>query len=179
MLKKQTVWLLTMLSLMIVLSVYYMTQEPGDLAFVNKGEENDATEKTVTTGEEANVDVVPGGNELFAALRLEVQEKRDKKLDRLDDVLASSTASVEEKKQATDEMDQLDQLQSKEGILEEVILASAEYQDVFVRADDGKVFVHVQGDELSNSEVLNIMQLVHDELGDVTVTVVPEPMTES
>ncbi|MDY0396479.1 hypothetical protein RWE15_21865 [Virgibacillus halophilus] len=38
MLKKQTVWLLTMLSLMIVLSVYYvMSPNNDDLAYVNDG----------------------------------------------------------------------------------------------------------------------------------------------
>ena len=29
-LKKQTVWLLTMLSLVVVLSVYYVTSDPGE-----------------------------------------------------------------------------------------------------------------------------------------------------
>jgi len=179
MLKKQTVWLLTMLSLMIVLSVYYMTQKPGDFAYMNTGEEENATEETATTGEETNVDITPGENELFAALRLEVQDERSKKLDRLDDVVANSSASVEEKKKAYDEMDAIEQLNTKEMILEETILASAEYQDVLVRADGDKVFVHVQAEELSKTEVVNIMQMVRDELGEKVVTVVPEPMTES
>ena len=179
MLKKQTVWLLTMLSLMIVLSVYYMTQEPGEFAFMNKGDESNATEETVPAGEDADIDVTTGENELFAALRLEVLDERSTKLERLDNVLASSTASVEEKKQATDEMDAIQNLKSKEGILEDTILASAEYQDVLVRAEADKVFVHVQVDELSKTEVVNIMQMVRDELGEITVQVIPEPMTES
>jgi len=38
MLKKQTVWLLTMLSLMVVLSVYYMTSPNSeDLAYIDNG----------------------------------------------------------------------------------------------------------------------------------------------
>lgn len=35
MLKKQTVWLLTMLSLMIVLSVYYMMSDQEDIAYID------------------------------------------------------------------------------------------------------------------------------------------------
>jgi stage III sporulation protein AH len=178
MLKKQTVWLLTMLSLMIVLSVYYMTANPNDLAYVNT-DDDPATEETsseTTTGE--NISVTPGGNELFAALRLEVLDERSMKKDRLEDVLASSTASVEEKKQATEEIDAIEQMGTKENILEESILASAEYQDVLVRADGDTVHVHVQAKELSKSEVVNIMQMVRDEFGKLTVDVIHEPLTE-
>jgi stage III sporulation protein AH len=181
MLKKQTVWLLTMLSLMIVLSVYYMTQEPGDLAFMNKGNGDALTEETSkeTTGEETDINVAPGGNELFAAMRMQVQDERSMKKDRLGEIVASSTASVEEKKQAYDQMDAIDQVGTKEMVLEERILAEAEYQDVLVRHDGTQVHVHVQVDELSKSEVVNIMQMVRDEFGDITVNVDLQPMTES
>ena len=52
MMKKQTVWLLTMLSLMIVLSVYYMMSDTDDLAFIQTGEEmNQIDENEATDGE--------------------------------------------------------------------------------------------------------------------------------
>ena len=49
-LKKQTVWLLTMLSLVVVLSVYYITspeQQQNVLAAVDQEEENDHSVETV------------------------------------------------------------------------------------------------------------------------------------
>ncbi|ALX48047.1 SpoIIIAH-like family protein [Lentibacillus amyloliquefaciens] len=184
MLKKQTVWLLTMLSLMIVLSVYYMTSpgNSGDLAYVDQGEE--ASEETASSEnaegdaseDDANAEVTDISNvsedELFTTIRMEIQSERSEEKDRLNDVVASSTASTEEKNQARDEMNQLDDISSKESILEESILAAADYNDVLVRHEDGKVLVHVKETEkLSNSEVVNIMQMVRDEFGDITVDV--------
>lgn len=182
MLKKQTVWLLTMLSLMIVLSVYYMTSNPGDLAYMNT--DNDAgteeTSKESASADESSVPVISGANDLFAALRLEVQEERSKKIDRLEDIVASSTASAEEKNQAYDEIDTIDKVYSKEMILEETILDSAEYQDVLVRTDGDVVHVHVQlVEELTPTEVVNIMQMVRDEFGEIPVNVIKQPATES
>ncbi|MBC5637173.1 SpoIIIAH-like family protein [Ornithinibacillus sp. BX22] len=182
MLKKQTVWLLTMLSLMIVLSVYYMTSNPGDLAYMNTDDDADTEEATneSTPANGSNVNVVSEANDLFAALRLEVQEERSKKKDRLEDIVASSTASAEEKNQAYEEIDTIDKVYSKEMILEETILDSAEYQDVLVRTDGDVVHVHVQlVEELTPTEVVNIMQMVRDEFGEIPVNVIQQPATES
>ncbi|WP_143588935.1 SpoIIIAH-like family protein, partial [Terribacillus halophilus] len=82
MLKKQTVWLLTMLSLLIVLSVYYMTSPNGDeLAFINDSAEENGTSTTSgdsgekpDTGEKGEADVTtePANvDELFASIRME------------------------------------------------------------------------------------------------------------
>ncbi|QKY69300.1 SpoIIIAH-like family protein [Lentibacillus sp. CBA3610] len=188
MLKKQTVWLLTMLSLMIVLSVYYMTSPDngGDLAYFDQGENTseeaastDTSEDEATEGEQdANVDDISnlGEDQLFTTIRMEIQDERSQSKDRLNDVVASSSASVEEKNEARDEMNQLDEISRKESVLEESIIAAADYSDVLVRHEDDKVLVHVkQTEQLSNSEVVNIMQMVRDEFGDVTVDVDYQP----
>lgn len=180
MLKKQTVWLLTMLSLMIVLSVYYMTADPNDFAYINSGDDDTEEASGDTTGStDSAVNVTPGGNELFATIRMETMDERGKKLERLEAIVASSNATPEEKKQAYNEIDAIDAMSNKETILEESILASAEYQDVLVRNDGDVVHVHVQVDELSKTEVVNIMQMVRDEFGDMTVDVIHEAPTES
>ncbi|SFD53034.1 stage III sporulation protein AH [Lentibacillus persicus] len=188
MLKKQTVWLLTMLSLMIVLSVYYMTSpgNSGDLAYFEQGEETseEAASSENAEGEAADetdaevTDITNASeDELFTSIRMEIQDERSEAKDRLNDVVASSTASTEEKNQARDEMNELDEVSSKETILEESILAAADYSDVLVRHEEGKVLVHVKETEkLSNSEVVNIMQMVRDEFGDITVDVDYQPV---
>ncbi|WP_099158470.1 SpoIIIAH-like family protein [Virgibacillus ndiopensis] len=179
MLKKQTVWLLTMLSLMIVLSVYYLTSPDGDeIAYVNKGqdESEEATANEDAGAEEgASVEdiVNEGQNELFTTIRMELQDERSEAKERLNEVVASSTASAEEKNQAYEDIAAIENRSTKETILEESILASAEskYQDVLVRWDEGKVFVHVNTKELSKTEANNIMQLVRDEFGEIPVHV--------
>lgn len=184
MLKKQTVWLLTMLSLMIVLSVYYMiSPNSDDLAYIDNGQEPESEEassnaiETDTDTDEAEVNNIENisGNELFTTIRMEVQDERSMSKSRLEDVVASSSASVQEKDQALREIDDLENTSKKEKILEETILASAEYKDVLVRSENDKVHVHVQAEELSETEANNIMRMVYDEFGEITVDVIIQP----
>ncbi|NBJ70192.1 MULTISPECIES: SpoIIIAH-like family protein [Clostridia] len=178
MLKKQTVWLLTMLSLMIVLSVYYMTSpDSEDLAYIDDGKDN-TNEDAVPTDSEANGDAEVeeisnvGQDELFTTIRMELQDKRNMEKERLTDVVASSSASAAEKDEALQEIDALEDLASKEKILEETIVASANYEDVLVRSDDDSVTVQVKVEEnLPKSEAVSIIQMVKDELGDKKVNV--------
>ncbi|RKQ37756.1 SpoIIIAH-like family protein [Oceanobacillus halophilus] len=184
MLKKQTVWLLTMLSLMIVLSVYYMiSPDNDDLAYIDNGQTD--TEETASTepqgtdenAEDAEVDEMTniGGDELLASIRMEVEDERSMSKSRLESIVASGEASAEEKDEALKEIDELEEASKKEKILEDSILSSAEYQDVLVRSEDEKVHVHVKAEELSETEANNIMRMVYDEFGDITVDVVIQP----
>ncbi|WP_042223487.1 SpoIIIAH-like family protein [Oceanobacillus manasiensis] len=187
MLKKQTVWLLTMLSLMIVLSVYYMTSpDSEDLAYLNNGQgdseeaastdpsdqDGDATEDGTEVDSISNL----GENELFTTIRMELNDKRSMTKDRLKDIVASSSSSPEEKDDALKEIDVIEEVSTKETILEKSILDSGEYPDVLVRSEDNKVHVHVRADELSPTEANNIMQLVRDEFDrDMVVDVNFQP----
>lgn len=193
MLKKQTVWLLTMLSLLIVLSVYYMSStNDDDLAYMNTDDptsnETTSDETSVLEDETDSDDIVVENiepynhDELFTTIRLELQNERSMKKDVLKDIVASGSASTDEKNEALNDIELLDQLTSKEMILQDTILASTDrYADVLVRFDDHqeseqkKVHVHVKVDELSKEEVINIMQMVRDEFGQVTVDVNFQP----
>lgn len=181
MLKKQTVWLLTMLSLLIVLSVYYiMSPNDNDLAF--NVEETDQSEPDVVQTD-TDADDVPEAevtdisnvtsDELFTTIRMEIQDDRSMEKSRLESIVSSSSATIEEKDEALRGIDELETLTMKEKIIEQTILAEAEYEDVLVRSSSGdKVHVHVRTDELTDEEALRIMQLVRDEFDrDITVEV--------
>lgn len=181
MLKKQTVWLLTMLSLMIVLSVYYMTSDPDDLAYIDEGEtelDKTATSQSAEMDDTAKVEDITniGQDELFTTIRMELQNERSMRKERFKDIVASSNASTGEKNEALNNIDLMEQITSKESILQNSILEVNEYEDVLVRTDDDKVHVHVKVDELSKQEVVNIMQLVRDEFGEVTIDVNFQPI---
>lgn len=177
MLKKQTVWLLTMLSLMIVLSVYYMMSDTEDFAYIQTGDKEgeQLIEESETTDSDIEVeDVRPvQGSELFTTIRMELEDERNIKKDRLKEIVASSNATTSEINEALNEIDQLEKLATKESILQETILAAYEhYEDVLVRAEDDKVYVHVITDNLPKEEAVQIMQMVKDELGQITVDVI-------
>jgi stage III sporulation protein AH len=183
MLKKQTVWLLTMLSLLIVLSVYYIiSPSENDLALnIDQGEtagEDTAVETDSGAGEdmpESEVTDITNitSDELFDTIRMELQDDRSMEKSRLEAIVASGTSSIEEKDQALQGIDAIETVQMRERILEETILAEAPYEDVLVRnSSDDKVHVHVRADELSEEEALKIMRMVRDEFErDITVEV--------
>ena len=174
MLKKQTVWQLTMLSLMIVLSVYYMMSDKEDLAYIDTGQDS---EQTVNQDQAENDVEVEGvtpvqGNELFTTIRMELEDERNIKKDRLKEIVASSNATTSEINEALNEIDEMEKIETKETILQETIIQeNEEYEDVLVRAEDNKVHVHVITDNLPKEEAVSIMQIVKDELGEIVVDV--------
>ncbi|MDY0408401.1 SpoIIIAH-like family protein [Virgibacillus soli] len=176
MLKKQTVWLLTMLSLMVVLSVYYILS-PGnnDLAYIDDGKKTENKETTVDSaaeeGDATVEDISPGKDELFTTLRMDLDDDRSRAIARLKEVVAASEVSTEEKNKALDDITEIEQTTTKETTLEKTIIAANEYEDVLVRSNGEKVHVHVKIDKLTNEEVVQIMQMVRDEFGDVKVDV--------
>ncbi|MBN8236589.1 SpoIIIAH-like family protein [Halobacillus kuroshimensis] len=181
MVKKQTVWLLTMLSLLIVLSVYYMTSpENGEMAFI---QEEDWAEMTSEEAEGENVETAGDGtvisqistDELFSAIRLDMKNQRDQVQEQLSEIVASSDFTTEEKNEALEKMETIKTNQSKESIIENTILASAQYDDVLVRAEDDVVHVTVKAQELSKEETNQIIQMVSDEFGHKQVQVQFQP----
>jgi stage III sporulation protein AH len=183
-LKKQTVWLLTMLSLVIVLSVYYITsptQQAADMANVDEsspaqGEESstetskgeDAAGKGEETAAEGDVDIVTeaAGDEVFETLRMEFMDQRSQSREDLETQIASADISIEEKNEAIEQMDQLKELATTETVLETMIKTMG-YEDALVRADGEQVRVTVKAKEHSAAEANKIIRLVTDEIGSM------------
>jgi stage III sporulation protein AH len=170
MLKKQTVWLLTMLSLMIVLSAYYIMSDKENLAYIQT--EGDMAEQTANQEDmdENDIDVENikevGKSEFLTMIRMELEDERNLKKDRLKDIVASSNATTTEINEALNEIDEIEKLGTKESILQDTILSKYnDFSDVLVRTDKDKVHVHVITDNLDKQEAVQIMQLVRDELG--------------
>ncbi|QOR65428.1 SpoIIIAH-like family protein [Cytobacillus suaedae] len=192
-LKKQTVWLLTMLSLVVVLSVYYITSPEGtteNFAFEQEGVNETAENTDVTTtaeGEEEGMEVTIeetedgtaistiSSDELFAQLRMEIEDKRAELREQLTAVVASSEVSAEEKNMAMEKMQELTEIAIKESTIE-TLIKSKGYADALVRADGGKVRITVKAKEHNNAAANDILLLVASELGslqDVAVTFEP------
>lgn len=172
-LKKQTVWLLTMLSLVVVLSVYYITspeQKGQDLANVTEEETKQTDAKTENIDDSAII-TNASGDEMFEALRLKLIDERSKLIEELSIKMASTELPAEERSAAKDQIDQLDSLAKQEEMLETLIRAM-NYEDVLVRADGKNVIVTVKAKELSRSAANDIIREVNAELeGHQAVTV--------
>ncbi|BAM47302.1 SpoIIIAH-like family protein [Amphibacillus xylanus] len=193
MLKKQTVWLLTLLSLTIVLSVFYMNSpDSDDFSFVFQEKSKEDTEKTAGDLSDLNqnltstsdlegtdledmVSSVSTEDDLFTLIRMELAQSRSSQMEKLESVVASGTASADEKNTAFEELTRINQLSTKELIVEESLKAEYGYPDVLVRSMEDTVIVTVKTDQLSDKEANEIMRTVYDEFGALQVEVKFQP----
>ncbi|PKR78958.1 stage III sporulation protein AH [Halalkalibacillus sediminis] len=174
--KKQTVWLVAMLSLLIVLSVYYMM--PGDQAAITEleEEEKNGEEREEGSDSEEGVDDEMAlsnlsSDELFTALRMEKEDHISEMKEQLSSIVASSNSTTEEKNIAIDQMHEIQAVAQKESILEKTIQQEKDFQDVLVRKEDDFVLITVIAEELSNVEANHMMQMARDEFGIIDVRV--------
>lgn len=190
-LKKQTVWLLTMLSLVIVLSVYYVTSPGDQYALMTNEEEQEGTEEQAAmenedsmNGAEVAVEELEDGtyvsstssDELLTQLRLQIDEERARLREELQTVAASVEVTAEEKSKALDKIQTLHDVATKEKILETLIRADKSYADALVKAEGNEVRVIVNANEKSKKAANQIMQMVRDEMGNKMVRVEFHPV---
>ncbi|MFD3447787.1 SpoIIIAH-like family protein [Microbacteriaceae bacterium 4G12] len=182
MVKKQTVWLLTMLSLVVVLSVYYVItpdSSNSNVATSKLGQKTDekskTTDKKETSNKSGGTAVETTGDDVFAQLRMDMEDNREEVKEKLQNIIGSATASAQEKSEAADKFQQINDASTKEKLIETLIKSRGEYKDALVRADENKVRVTVKADKHSKTEANKIIQLVRGEVGTKPVDVQFEP----
>lgn len=166
-LKKQTVWLLTMLSLVVVLSVYYITSpesQLNDLAATDENKENAQADETTENADGESTVTSTDSEAVFEQMRLDLLEERDQMKEELVAIQGSSDKTAEEKNEATEKIEELQEISDNEKIMESLIKAE-NYDDVLVQtSDDGTVNVTVKAEELSAEAANDIVQLVRQNM---------------
>ncbi len=172
MLKKQTVWFLTMLSLVVVLSVYYITSPTtnGDSMALKQVSDQDLAKQS-SDANPVKVSTKDASDEVFEAMRMDVQSERDQLKEDLSAKAASNDLTSNEKNEAFDAVQQLTQLSTKENLLETMI-KSLGYADAFVHADGDQVKVTVKSKDLTKKDANDLIQLAKSELGMTKVVAV-------
>jgi stage III sporulation protein AH len=175
-LKKQTVWLLTMLSLVVVLSVYYITspeQKTNDLAAVQQkaSDQNQGKTKTEAKDDKTIVSTV-AGDVAFEELRLKLDDHRSQLNEDLTNELATTNLPADQRSKVKDQMNKLNQTAQQEEILETLIKTQG-YEDALVRADGEKVRVTVKSKKkLSAADANKIILEVKKEIGETNFVLV-------
>lgn len=173
-LKKQTVWLLTMLSLVVVLSVYYVTLDPASNNDLTTGtmDETESAGKQISD-DDMKIITEATGDEVYEAIRLDTQEKRDKMVEDLTSKVGA-TESTEEKNKLYDEMQTLKEIGMKESTIENTIKGLG-YSDALVKIEDNVVNITVKqkGEEHTKAEVAAILVAIRD---DISTQYIPEVM---
>ena len=146
MISKQNLWFLTLFSLILVLSVYYITM-PNDL-LKEVSESNE--EEIVTTIEEVDS---------LLAMRVSLEEERQTSIDALQEQLVSDVLGVEEKNNIYEQLKYLNELQSSEAEIEKEIKENYNI-NCFVKIDNEDVESVCISDKHDKKLANNIMRLI-------------------
>lgn len=161
MINKQKLWFLTLFSLILVLSVYYITM-PSELlttAKVNdKTEEKNKKENIKTNKIKTKVD---NANSL-TALQVELDEERQALAAEYNEVLTNKDTSTEEKNNAYNGLKEIDNVKAKEEDLEKKLKKEFKL-DSFIKIDGSNISVTIKKKDHDYSLANNIMRLISKE----------------
>ena len=146
MIKKQSVWALTLFSLILVLSVYYISL-PDEISVSKNNSE------IKTTINETNND------EVLYTLKVENEEEKNKKKKELEEIISKEDSTKEEKNNAYEELKLLNIIKGKE---EEISIKLKEKYgfDNFVKINDNNVQVVLINKEKSDKLASELMEYV-------------------
>lgn len=165
MINKQSLWFLTLFSLILVLSVYYITM-PNELLLTNNNQYSDKsdTEKEESEGNdtEENAKVTIEESDLLVAMRVSLEEERLNLMNDLQEQLTNSETTVEEKNNAYEQLRYLNQIQGDEEKLEAKIKKNFQL-DSFIQIDNNQIKVVVVSKEHDNKLANNIMRSIQEE----------------
>lgn len=153
MINKKNLWFLTLFSLVLVLSIYYVTM-PSEI-FDSKLE-NEKVDKSTVNVEESSV---------ISALKVEDENEVKEKINGLKEKLTNSEVSTKEKNEVFEELKLINKNSSKEETLESKIKESCSCEN-FVKIDGDNVRVVLDSDDSSATTANNIMRLVQKEFDD-------------
>lgn len=154
MINKRSLWFLTLFSLILVLSVYYITMPSELLIATNNGTKKEKTKEVSVTEEEKE------SAELVAS-RVESEEKMLDKISQLKKILTDSKATTEEKNKAFEELQNLNKNRSQEEKIEKGIENELKLK-TFVSIEGNNITVTVDSDKHDNKTANSIMRNVQN-----------------
>ena len=158
MINKQNLWFLTLFSLILVLSVYYITMPNDLLKSTTTVTETESSENTKTK------ETIESESSLIA-MRVSLQEERQTQMTDLQKQLTSEETSSEEKNSAYEKLKYINGLEVKEEEIEKKI--KEEYKlNCFVKIDNSNVETVCVSSEHNNELANNIMRLIQNNYKD-------------
>ena len=136
MINKKNLWFLTLFSLVLVLSVYYVTM-PSELLVTGNGK---VTVNNKDNDKDKNVSVKE--SDILTSLRVEADNQLKQEMDVLKQVLTNTDVSVDEKNSAFEELKLLNQLKGKEEKLEDIVKSTYNLGS-FIKIDNDQIILCV------------------------------------
>lgn len=150
MINKQSVWFVTLFSLILVLAIYYVTMQDSSLQKIIENSQNE-------TSVPVNVDVEESS--LLVSLRVQEDEAVLEEMQNYQAVLLDETSTTEEKNNAYNSLMALQSKKSEEEKIEQQIKESHNL-DSFVKIKDDTISIVIASAEHDSSLANNIIRTV-------------------
>lgn len=154
MINKKSLWFLTLFSLILVLSIYYITM-PSELLLTTNSNKISESKKNDTPT------VSTEKSDILVALRVESDESMSKEIESLKEVITNSESSIEDKNKAYDKIKELNDMRGEEEKLEEQI-KSAYSLDSYVKIKENEINVTINSDKHDEKLANNIMRTIQE-----------------
>ncbi|MDD2504727.1 MAG: SpoIIIAH-like family protein [Bacilli bacterium] len=155
MINKQNLWFLTLFSIILVLSVYYIAL-PGE------------TLTSLISADQTKSDKINTGineSDFLASLRIENDETVLKEMSDLQKSLLDSAVSAEDKNNAYEKLLNINLNKGKESSLESLILKSYNLKS-FIKINDDKISVIISSNDGSYEKANNIIRTIQKEFAE-------------
>ena len=159
MINKKSLWFLTLFSLILVLSIYYITM-PSELLLTGNTNIKESKEK-----EESKATISIEESDLLVALRVESDEEMNKQIEELQIVLANTKSSADEKNIAYEKIKEINSNRSQEEKLEAQI-KDTHNLDSFIKIKSSNISVIVNSKDHSTKLANNIMRTIQSNYED-------------
>ena len=158
MINKQSLWFVTLFSLIIILGIYYFSSDETSLS-MSKIKDSHST--IVSKTDDNNISV----------LKVADDEATVSKIDELQSILLDTEATLEEKNNAYDELLVMSKRKTKENELSELIKREFKY-DNFIKITDNQISVVISSDNHSKEIANKIIKTIQSKFTEsVYVTV--------
>lgn len=158
MVNKQSLWFLVLFSLVLVLSVYYITMPSELLTTANNNFTEDNKTKTDTIDEE----VVIEESDILTALRVSNMEEQEALVKEYNDILVNAEATIDDKNAAYEKLKNLNITKGEAQNLE--LLIKDEFNlSAFVKIENGSIRVTVSSEKHDSELANNIMNKIQEQ----------------
>jgi len=152
MINKKSLWFLTLFSLILVLSIYYITM-PSELLLTAN------TNEVLKKEEQIEPSISIEESDLLVALRIESDEEMSKEIEELQLILTNTESSAEEKNNAFEKIKNLNENRNIEEKLETQIKDTYNLES-FIKIKNNNINVIIKSKEHSNNIANNIMRTI-------------------
>ena len=149
MINKQSLWFVTLFSMILVLSIYYVTMSDDALATLANDSANNNNAEVIEVS----------SSNVLVALRVEDEESVLAEMEKLQTILLDEAATLEEKNDAYDSLQALNSNKGKESEIESKI-KEVHKLDSFVKINGDQISVVIASNDHSTEIANNIIRTV-------------------